>query len=135
MPTPKFKKGQSGNPNGRPPGKTPGAQIRKAIVERKDDILAAVIDAAVNGDMQACKMLLDRITPTLKPQATPVNIPTGATLPETGGNVVDATLNGSIAPDVGAMLIRALAEQGKLIELQELTERLQRIEKQLELRP
>jgi hypothetical protein len=46
----------------------------------------------------------------------------------------ECRLNGSIAPDIGSMLIRALAEQGKLIELQELTERLQRIEHQLELR-
>ena len=72
--------------------------------------------------------------PFLMPQAMPVNISIGATLPETGGNVVDATLNGSIAPDIGSMLIKALAEQGKLVELQELTERLQRVEKQLEAR-
>ena len=64
----------------------------------------------------------------------PVKIQIGTTLPETGGHVVTTTLICDIAPDVGSMLIRALAEQGKLIELQELTERLQRIEKQLKLR-
>ena len=97
-------------------------------------IIENLVNLAKNGDVQAAKVLLDRVCPTLKPQAMPVNIPIGVTLPETGGNVVDATLNGSIAPDIGSMLIRALAEQGKLIELQELTERLQRIENQLESR-
>ena len=79
-------------------------------------------------------MLLDRICPPLKPQALPVNIETGTTLPETGGNVVSATLIGAITPDIGSTLIRALAEQGKLIELQEMVERLQRLEKLLEFR-
>jgi hypothetical protein len=64
-----FQPGKSGNPKGRKPGQTPGAQIRKAIEERKDDILQTVINAAVNGDMTACKMLLDRITPSLKPNS------------------------------------------------------------------
>jgi hypothetical protein len=67
MTTSKFKPGRSGNVAGRPAGKTPGAKIRKAIEAQADGILKSVIDAAVSGDMQACKMLLDRITPTLKP--------------------------------------------------------------------
>jgi hypothetical protein len=132
MPTSKFKKGTSGNPAGRPAGKTPGAKLRKAIEAQADNILQSVIDAAVAGDMAACKMLLDRITPTLKPTASPVNIDIGATLPETGGNVLAATMSGAVPPDVGSMLITALANQGKLVELQEITDRLQRIEKQLD---
>jgi hypothetical protein len=98
------------------------------------DIITALIAQAKAGDVQAAKVLIDRVCPALKPQALPINIPIGATLPETGGNVIDATLSGDIAPDIGSMLIRALAEQGKLIELQELTERLQRLERQLESR-
>jgi hypothetical protein len=128
-----FEKGKSGNPAGRTAGNTPGAKIRKAIETQADNILQSVIDAAVAGDMQACKMLLDRITPTLKPQAIPVNIELGTTLPETGGNVLAATMGGLVAPDIGSMLITALASQGKLLEMQEITERLQRIEKQLEI--
>ena len=134
MPTPKFKPGVSGNPAGRPKGQHPAHKLRNAIVESMPQIIENLVILAKGGDVQAAKVLLDRVCPTLKPQAMPVNISIGATLPETGGNVVDATLNGSIAPDIGSMLIRALAEQGKLIELQELTERLQRIEHQLESR-
>ena len=134
MPTPKFKPGQSGNPKGRPKDKTPATLLRRSISEDMPAIINTLVELAKGGDVQAAKVLLDRVCPILKPQAMPVNIPIGATLPETGGHVVDATLNGSIAPDIGSMLIRALAEQGKLIELQELTERLQRIENQLESR-
>ena len=129
----KYLKGVSGNLSGRPAGKTPGALLRKAIEAKSDSILTSVINAAIGGDMAACKMLLDRITPTLKPQALPVNIELGASLPETGGNVLAATMSGIVPPDIGSMLITALASQSKLLEMQEITERLQRIEKQLEI--
>ena len=128
-----FEKGTSGNKQGRIAGRTPGAKLRKAIEAKADDILQSVIDAAIAGDMGACKMLLDRITPTLKPQALPVSLPIKATLPEQGDEVIRATMGGRIAPDVGAALINALSNQGKLIELQELAERLSRIEKKLEI--
>ena len=135
MPTPKFKPGQSGNPAGRPKDKTPATLLRKAIADDMPDVVRKLVELAKQGDVQAAKVLLDRICPPLRPQALPVTIETGATLPETGGNVVTATLSGNVPPDVGAMLIRALAEQGKLIELQEMADRLQRLEKMLEARP
>ena len=129
-----FKKGESGNPSGRRPGTTAGAKLRKSIETKAPAILKTVIDAAIGGDLAACKILLDRIIPVLKAQALPVNVPIGETLPDTGGNIIVATLTGSIPPDIGSQLITALANQGRLVELQELAERLQRIEKTLELK-
>jgi hypothetical protein len=134
MTTSKFEKGISGNPSGRPAGKTPGAKLRKAIEEKADDILQAVLNAAVQGDMMACKMLLDRITPTLKSQALAINLPSMDSLSEQGGEIIKATMTGQIPPDIGSQLITALSNQGKLVEFQEMVERLARIEKQLESR-
>lgn len=130
MTTHKFKKGESGNPAGRPAGKTPGAQLRKAIELRADDILQSVIEAAVAGDMQACKILLDRITPTLKAQSMPISLPTNGTLAGQGEEVIKATMTGQIPPDIGSMLITALSNQGKLVEIQELTSRIEALENQ-----
>jgi hypothetical protein len=125
-----FKPGQSGNPAGRKPGQTPGAQIRKAIEERRDDILQAVITAAVSGDMSACKMLLDRITPPLKPVAAQIALPVpeGAGLAEQGAAVMRGALSGEISPDIGAQLITALAGYAKVIEIDELTKRIEALE-------
>ena len=134
MPTQKFKPGISGNPNGRPKDKTPGGKLRKAIEAKADDILQSVINAAVNGDMAACKMLLDRITPTLKPQSQAIILPVKETLPEQGNEIIKATMGGEIPPDIGSQLITALSNQGKLVDFQEMVERLARIEKQLESR-
>jgi hypothetical protein len=96
----KFKPGQSGNPAGRPKDKTPATLLRKSIAEDMPEIVKALIEQAKGGDVQAAKVLLDRICPPLRPQALPVTIETGATLPETGGNVVTATLSGNVPPDL-----------------------------------
>lgn len=128
MTTTKFKKGVSGNPSGRPAGKTPGAKIRKAIEAQADSILKSVIDAAVSGDIQACKILLDRITPTLKPQAQPISVPSNDTLTGQGSEIIKGVMGGSIPPDIGSQLLTALAAQSKIIEIDELTKRIEALE-------
>jgi len=129
MPSPKFQPGQSGNSKGRPKGKSLKAtELRKAIEAKADDILQAVIDAAVNGDMAACKMLLDRITPALKPQALSINLPVKKTLSEQGNEIVRATMDGSIPPDIGSQLITALANQSRIVEIDELAKRVEVLE-------
>ena len=130
----KFKAGVSGNPLGRKKGTTPASMLRKSIVNDMPEIILKLVDQAKNGDTAAAKILLDRCCHTLKPQAMNINIPVNGTLAEQGGEIISATLSGQIPPDIGSQLITALSNQGKLIELQELTERLSRLEKMLELR-
>jgi hypothetical protein len=130
MPTPKFKAGISGNPKGRPKDKTPATLLRKSIIDDMPEIILKLVEQAKNGDTTAAKILLDRCCPTLKPQAIAINLPVYGSLAEQGGEIIRATMTGQIPPDIGSQLISALSNQGKLIELQELTERLDRIEKQ-----
>jgi Family of unknown function (DUF5681) len=129
-----FVKGQSGNEAGRPKGTTTASKIRKDIEEALPDILATVIKAAKGGDITAAKILIDRLCPTLKPVALPINLPVSGGLVEQGNEVIRAILDGEIPPDVGAALITALANQGKLIDLEEVSTRLANIERQLEAR-
>lgn len=120
-----FKKGVSGNVAGRPIGQTPGAQIRKAIEQHSEEILQSVINSAVNGDMSAAKMLLDRITPSLKPIAQQISLalPDGASLSEQGSEVVKGALMGAIPSDIGVQLLAALGAQAKIIEIDDLAKR------------
>ena len=60
-----------------------------------------------------------------------MNLPIVESLAAQGNEVIRATMTGKIPPDIGSQLITTLSNQGKLIELQELSERLARIEKQL----
>jgi hypothetical protein len=128
MPTPKFKPGTSGNARGRPKNKTPATLLRKSIVDNIPEIILALIKQAKDGDTAAAKILLDRCCPVLKPQAMTINLPVNGNLAEQGNEIIKATLSGHIPPDIGAQLITALSNQGKLVELQELTLRLERIE-------
>jgi len=130
----KFKPGISGNPNGRPKDKTPATILRKSISQDMPEIIKTLVGLAKGGDVAAAKVLLDRICPALKPQAMPISLPTNGTLTEQGSEIIKATMDGQIPPDIGSQLITALSNQGKLIELQEMAERLQRLEKMLESR-
>ena len=124
----KFKAGMSGNPAGRPKDKTAATLLRKSIIDDMPDIILKLVEQAKNGDTAAAKILLDRCCPALKPQAMAISLPVNGTLAEQGGEIIKATLSGQIPPDIGAQLISALSNQGKLIELQELTQRVEKLE-------
>jgi hypothetical protein len=126
----KFAVGASGNPKGRKKGTTAAHLLRKSIADDMPEIILKLVEQAKNGDTAAAKILLDRCCPALKPQALAINLPVNGSLAEQGGEIIRATLSGHIPPDVGAQLITALANQGKLIELQELTERIEILEEQ-----
>jgi len=92
------------------------------------EIINTLVDLAKGGDVAAAKVLLDRTCPTLKPQSMHISLPVNGSLAEQGGEVIKATLSGQIPPDIGSQLITALSNQGKLIELQELTKRIEILE-------
>ncbi|MEI6068494.1 MAG: DUF5681 domain-containing protein [Methylococcaceae bacterium] len=128
MTTAKFKPGQSGNPKGRPKNKTPATLLRKSIIDDMPDIILKLVEQAKEGDTAAAKILLDRCVPSLKPQAMAINLPVNGTLAEQGGEIIRATLSGQIPPDIGSQLITALANQSKIIEIDELTKRIEILE-------
>ncbi len=128
MPTPKFKPGQSGNPKGRPKDKTPATLLRKSIVADMPEIIKTLVNLAKSGDVQAAKVLLDRICPPLKPQALSINLPVNESLAKQGGEIIKATMAGTIPPDIASQLISVLAAQSKIIEVEELTKRIEVLE-------
>jgi len=123
-----YKKGQSGNPSGRP--KKDGANLKPLLEKHGKAVLQQVIDQAMEGDIVACRLILDRLYPAIKSAAAVVKIDVGDTLEETGSNVIASTLSGSIPPDIGSQLITALANQSKLIELTELSKRIETLEQE-----
>jgi hypothetical protein len=125
----KFQKGTSGNPSGRPKSDT--ANLKLLLAKHGQDVLQVVIDAAMDGDLAACKLVLDRLYPAIKPQSLPINIEVSGTLTEQGEAIIVKTLEGGIAPDVGSGLITMLSNQGKLVELDTLVQRLEDIENTL----
>jgi hypothetical protein len=95
-------------------------------------ILQSVITQAKAGDIQAAKLILDRVCPAIKPQALPVNLPIVESLTGQGSEIIRATMTGKIPPDIGSQLITALANQAKVIEIDELTKRIEALEQSSE---
>ena len=65
---PKYKPGQSGNPNGRPKGSVNKyTQLaRELLSSRGEEIVQVVIEKALKGDVHCLKMCMDRIVPAQK---------------------------------------------------------------------
>ncbi len=123
-----FQKGTSGNVKGRPSANISANKLRKSINEDMPDILNKLIELAKGGDVQAIKLVLERVCPALKPQAVPISLPVCDSLAEQGQEVIRATMTGKIPPDIGSQLITALANQAKIIEVDELTKRIEALE-------
>jgi hypothetical protein len=123
----KFKKGQSGNPSGRP--KQESARIREQLNQHSDEIVEILLNKVRDGDTVALKMALDRISPALKATSPNVEINTGKnTLAMQAKSVFFAASTGEIAPDTAVNLISALGGVAKIIETSELESRVTALE-------
>jgi len=124
-----WKPGQSGNPKGRRPGQSPIAKMRETLSADVPEILAGLVEAAKKGDVQAARLILERVLPPLKAseQAQAVSLPDG-TLTDQGRAVLAAVAAGVLAPGQGSQLITAIGTLAKISELDELDARLKVLE-------
>lgn len=125
---PKFAPGQSGNPAGRRPRtdteKALRAKIRLAVPESVDTLTAA----AKAGDIQAARVLLDRVLPSLKAVDRAVTLSLGSDLAEAGRGVLEALGSGRVTPDQAASLLGAVGSLARIIETTELEQRISALE-------
>ena len=124
-----WKPGQSGNPKGRPPGAGEVAKLRAAIAGNVPAILQSLTAAAMAGDVQAARLLLERTLPALKPaeQAQALHLPDG-TLTAQGRAVLAAVAAGELAPRQGAALLGAIGTLARVAEVDELARRIEALE-------
>jgi hypothetical protein len=129
LPDGRFRAGISGNPSGRP--KTESAALRVKLAEHGPAIAAVVIEAAIGGDLQAAKLVLDRISPPLKAQAAPVilDLPGPENATTTAAAIIRAAGDGQLSPDVAAQLVAAVGRLARIIEIDELKDRLASLER------
>ena len=64
---PKFTKGQSGNPAGRPIGsKNKCTQFRELLEDDLPELVSVLREKALEGDMNAMRLLLERLVPKVQ---------------------------------------------------------------------
>ena len=125
----RWKAGESGNPAGRKPGTGEVAAIRAAIAERVPELLAAMMAKAIEGDIGAARLLLERAIAPLKAAEQPqaLSLPDG-TLTDQGRAVLAAVAAGELAPGQGAALLGAIGTLARVAEVDELARRIEVLE-------
>ena len=134
----RFKKGQSGNPKGKPKGaKHKVTQAAMVLLDGEAEALTRkAIELALDGDVTALRLCLDRIAPSLKSTAPLINIDIEQpeSLTDTAKAFVDAAANGEIPPDIAAQLVSAVASVARVEEMENVKLRLETLERAIKER-
>lgn len=122
--------GQSGNPKGKTPGSGELQRLRASIAADVPEILAGLVTAAKGGDIQAARLILERVLPPVKAieQAVALQLPDGGTLTAQGRAVLLAVARGELAPSQGAALLGAIGTLARVTEIDEIETRLTKLE-------
>lgn len=125
----RWKPGESGNPRGRAPGTSEVAKLRKAIARHVPEIVDRLVMQAQAGDVNAARLLLERVLPPIRAteSAVPVELPESGLVAQ-GEAVVRAVAGGVLAPGQAAQLLSGLGTLAKLIETEELADRVAALE-------
>lgn len=127
-----WKPGQCGNPKGRPKGtRDKRSKLRDGLLKEVPGILKTLVAAAKKGDIQAAKLILERTLPALKSAAETLTLPGADSPASQGRTVLGACAQGDISPGEAATLMQAISAQARVVEIEELTERVQALEQAL----
>jgi Family of unknown function (DUF5681) len=128
-----FKRGQSGNPAGKPKGaRNKTTMAMQALLDGDGEALTRkAIELAKNGDLQALRLCMDRLLPprrdvvlsfTLPKMEAPVDAVAAI------GAIVDAVASGELTPTEAEALSRLVENFVKAIEVSDLAKRIAALE-------
>ena len=128
-----YKKGESGNPAGRPKGSSNKAL--KLVRDAAEDILPKIIGLAKEGDFEAQKLLLAHGLPRLKPVTPPEPIDLGiGDFVAQAKSLLQAVADGQLSPTTAAEIAGIMATAAKLEEVDHLRNELITLKSVLEAR-
>jgi len=129
-----FQPGQSGNPSGRPAGiADKRVKNRELFLTRAPDLINKAIDMALDGDVVAMKLCIDRIVPKISHNTLESHIIAGDMkdpdeLLKVGCNLISEITDGRLNTQNGKALSSILENQRKLIELVDLKNMLEELQ-------
>ena len=134
LPSTAWKKGQTGNPKGCPTGSRHKATIAaQALLDGESEALTRkAVKLALDGDMTALRLCLERIVPPRKDSPVRLTLPpldTATGLPAVTAAILDAVTKGQLTPGEATALAGLVETHRKAIELSELERRIAALEK------
>ena len=137
-----WKKGETGNSNGRPAGSGKAQIIRRIIADvfgNENGAIQAVAELAKGGDLQACALLLSKTVPPLRSSHEAVMLIDAETLQamtaaQRAGLINEAAITGRLPADVALLLLDGIEREYRILESTELFERFEALENKLNQR-
>jgi hypothetical protein len=129
----KFRKGQSGNPKGKAKGTRNKATltVENLLNGELENICRKLIEEALLGNIQAIKMVLDRVFPFRRDYPVTIELPkiqNSSDVLQAIGLITTAVGNGKISPSEGEALSRIIDVHVKVIEAHDYEKRLSKLE-------
>ena len=130
----KWAKGQSGNIKGKPKGSLNKVTlaVQSLLDNEAEGLTRKAIELALEGDLVAVKLCLDRIIPVRKSRPVKIDLPdvsTGKGVSEAQVAVVQAVGQGELTPEEAQILSSILDARRKSIEVADIELRLDKLER------
>lgn len=131
----RWVRGVSGNLAGKPPGIADLRTVARNLLEsRQEELVQALLDRAVSGDVAALKLALERVYVAPRQSHEAVEIPGLAeakTYAEQAASVRQALARGQIAPDVAAAILTGIKDAAVAERVDALTNEIADLKSQL----
>ena len=129
-----FKRGQSGNPAGRPRGAlNKSTMAAQTLLDGEAEALARkAVELALEGNMAALRLCLERICPPRKERPLAIELPVvekAEELPKLTAAILAAVGRGELDAAQAAAMASLVASHGKMLEQAELEERVSALER------
>jgi hypothetical protein len=123
-----WKKGESGNPAGRPKGsKDRRSQLREMLEDGGKEIVELCVQRAREGDSTALTVLMNKLIPNAK--GYPVTLDTSSnSLAGYSRAVISEVAMGQMTPEDASRLLQGLGVAARIEEVEELRQRVEQLE-------
>nr|WP_301101093.1 hypothetical protein [Propionivibrio sp.] len=106
-------------------------KVRQLLDPHREELVAKAVEMAMAGDGIALRLCLDRISPPPRSESPPVRIPglaAGGSMSDKARAILAAAGKALISPDTATMMLGAIANAAKIIEADELADRITALE-------